>query len=296
MTTLVANLPPVKVWVRREYLRDLRDGHGEYTLGYWVTCKSISGRALYFETYLTEYGALYDKLPISAFLSWCPDSPHKPEPPTPDLPLTDLQFWNGFDTGLTVVEKNLIFNMEFEVMTRTQGIMKGTYLFTIDNYHAHRNEPDFYFAESPDEHKSHNIIELDNGQICAYPNNRCRMTDPSLTNHDLKTPDFKVSTRYFNVEHVPKWGRLGEVDDYFWKTPNEVETGNVTINAEDMGGMTPDVYNAVVEQAELEDEAQLDECFSMGTSTATVDLSLPTGTDDIDPEDYKDFKDIGLTT
>ena len=34
MTTLVANLPATKVWVRREYLRDLRDGHGEYTLGY----------------------------------------------------------------------------------------------------------------------------------------------------------------------------------------------------------------------------------------------------------------------
>jgi hypothetical protein len=34
--------------------------------------------------------------------------------------------------------------------------------------------------------------------------------------------------------------------------------------------MTPEVYNAVVEQAELEDEASMD--------------------------DYKDFKDIGLTT
>ena len=145
--------------------------------------------------------------------------------------------------------------------------MIGTYLFTIDNYHAHRNEPDFYFAESPDEHKSHNIIELENGQICAYPNNRCRMTDPSLSNHDLKTPDFKVSTRYFNVEHVPKWGRLGEVDDYFWKTPNEVEPKEIEL---DMKGIDPEVYNAVVEQAELEDEASMD--------------------------DYKDFKDIGLTT
>ena len=52
------------------------------------------------------------------------------------------------------------------------------------------------------------------------------MCDPSLTNHDLKTPDFKVSTRYFDVEHAPKWGRLGEQDDYFWKTPNET-----TVNA-----------------------------------------------------------------
>jgi hypothetical protein len=23
------------------------------------------------------------------------------------------------------------------------------------------------------------------------------------------------------VEHAPKWGRLGENDEYFWKTPNE---------------------------------------------------------------------------
>ena len=151
--------------------------------------------------------------------------------------------------------------MDFEVMTRTNGIMKGTYLFTIDNYHAHRNEPDFYFAESPDEHKSHNIIELENGQIGAYPNNRCRMTDPSLSNHGLKTPDFKVSTRYFNVEHVPKWGRLGEVDDYFWKTPNEVETKEIELN---MGGITPEVYNAIVEQAELEDEADMEDYKNIG--------------------------------
>ena len=111
--------------------------------------------------------------------------------------------------------------MEFQVMTRSAGVMKGTYLFTIDNYHPHRNEPDFYFAEFPDEHKSHNIVALDNGQIGAYPNNRCRMVDPSLSYHNLKTPDFKVSTRYFDVEHAPKWGRLGEQDDYFWQTPNE---------------------------------------------------------------------------
>jgi hypothetical protein len=221
MTTLVANIPPVKVWVRKEYLYDLQWGHGEYTPGYWVTCKSLTGRALQFETYLTEYGALFDKLPISAFLSWDPDYPDKPKEPTPDLALTDLQFWNGFDHGLTVVEKNLVFNMRFEILTRSAGVVGGTYLFTIDNYHAHRNEPDFYFAEVPDEHKSHNIVALDNGQIGAYPNNRCRMVDPSLTNHNLKTPDFKVSTRYFECEGSLKWGRLGECDDYFWKTPTE---------------------------------------------------------------------------
>ena len=125
--------------------------------------------------------------------------------------------------------------MRFEVLTRSQGVMQGTYLFTVDNYHPHRNEPDFYFSEFPDEHKSHNIVALDNGQIGAYPNNRCRMVDPSLTNHDLKTPDFKVSTRYFDVESSPKWGRLGECDDYFWKTPNEKEIGTEKITCRSQG-------------------------------------------------------------
>ena len=37
----VVNLPPKKVWIRKEYLRDLRDGHGEYVKGWWVSLKSI---------------------------------------------------------------------------------------------------------------------------------------------------------------------------------------------------------------------------------------------------------------
>jgi hypothetical protein len=221
MSTLLVNIPPIKVWVRKEYLYDLRRGHGEYTPGYWVAAKSIPGRALYFETYLTQYGALYDKLPISAFLAWDSDSPDGPMPPAPDLPLEDLQFWNSFDTGVTAIHKSLIANMAFEVRTRSNGVMHGSYLFTLDNYHPHINEIDVEFAEVPDEHKSHNVVVLANGQIGAYPNNRCRMVDGSLTPEELLTPDFKVSTRYFNVEHAPKWGRLGGEDEYFWTTPTE---------------------------------------------------------------------------
>ena len=76
MATLICNLPSVDVWVRKEYLRDHEDGHGEFVKGVWVTAKSIPGRAFYFETYLPSYGALYDKLPISAFVS----KPHTLKP------------------------------------------------------------------------------------------------------------------------------------------------------------------------------------------------------------------------
>jgi len=65
---LVHNLPPVHVYIKKEYLYDLQKGHGELTPGVWISVKSIQGRALYFETLLTDYGALYDKLPISAFV------------------------------------------------------------------------------------------------------------------------------------------------------------------------------------------------------------------------------------
>ena len=52
MSELICNLPSLSVYVRREYLRDLEDGHGEFVKGVWVTAKSIPGRAFYFETFL----------------------------------------------------------------------------------------------------------------------------------------------------------------------------------------------------------------------------------------------------
>ena len=101
MSCLLTNLPTMKVWVRKEYLRDLKDGHGEFVEGIWVAAKSIPGRAYYFETYLPEYGAIFDKLPISAFVS-------SPNTPTPDLDLPNLQFWNCMDYNVTTIVKSIV--------------------------------------------------------------------------------------------------------------------------------------------------------------------------------------------
>ena len=85
MAFLVHNLPLQSVYVRKEFLYDHESGHGEFTPGIWISVKSTEAKALYFETLLTVYGALYDKLPISAFLS-------KPDTPTTDMDLYNLQF------------------------------------------------------------------------------------------------------------------------------------------------------------------------------------------------------------
>ena len=213
MAYLCVNTPHIDVYVKKEYLYDGQKGHGEFVEGIWVTAKSIQGRALYFETYIPEYGALYDKLPISAFVS-------RPDTPTPDMDLYNLQFWNCMDYGVVAISKQFIGSMDFEVFTRDHGTLTGQYIATLDNYNVDPDHIDYSTSEKPAEHKSHNIIELSNGQFCLYPNNRMRVYDNSLTPDKPLQPDFKVSTIEYQVENGQKF-RLGDTDEYFWKTKDE---------------------------------------------------------------------------
>ena len=97
MPHLVENIPPVECYVRKEYLTNHESGHGSYEHCYWVSAKSIPSRALYIESYLTQYGALYDKLPLHAFC-W---KPIEGEP----YPLDYLQLWDCLSYDITVLKK-----------------------------------------------------------------------------------------------------------------------------------------------------------------------------------------------
>ena len=219
MSQLVINLPAQKVWVRKEYLRDLQDGYGEYVEGVWVSAKSIPG-ALFILRHIYQN---MDQCSINchcAFLS-------RPEKPDPDLDLPNLQFWNCMDYGVRCIEKQFIGSMDFEVRTRHFGNIKGEYLFTLDNFHPDVDTTNTNVSEVPDEHKSHNCIELENGQFALYPNNRTRIYDLSITPENPKIPDFKVSTQYFQVENGVRWGRLGNTDEYFWETESESKENGI---------------------------------------------------------------------
>ena len=135
-----------------------------------------------------------------------------------DLP--NLQFWNCMDYGVAVT-KQFIGSMDYELYTRDFGIQKGTYICTIDNYHQDPEVVDYATSENPAEHKSHNLIELENGQYALYPNNRMRIYDNSLTPVEPKMPDFKVSTQYYQVENGFERLGMGREDEYFWKTSKE---------------------------------------------------------------------------
>ena len=209
MSFLVHPLPPIDVMVRKEYLYDLEKGHGEYTPGVWISVKSVQYKALYFETLLTEYGALYDKLPLSAFV-W--KTPHG------NLPLDTIQLWDCFDYHLTVIEKPILARCEF--FGKDKKMHGGEYMFTIDNAHPDASVLDINYSEHDPEHKSFNIIKLDNGQFAAQPNNRVIFRDSSLTPSKLLQPDFKVCTQNYAVEVEPKWS-VGHTDEWQYKTEEE---------------------------------------------------------------------------
>ena len=207
MSFLVANLPPVKVYVKKEDLYDHEKGHGEFVEGVWITVKSIQGRALYFETYLPQYGALYDKLPISAFVN-SPDIKDS-------LGLEELELWDAFSYHITLIEKKNL-GERCKYLAPSKKWYYGKYLFTIDSCHADTNILNVSYSEVPEEHKSFNILELDNGHYAAQPNNRCLFYEKSMTPSKMLQPDFKVSTKYYSVEGESKW-TAGDDTNYFYE-------------------------------------------------------------------------------
>jgi len=205
----VCPLPPLKVLVRAEYLYDHQSHRHQFVEGIWCSVKAIRGQAFRFETYLPEYGALYDKLPISAFVTrdydHCGDL----------LDLDVLEIWDALAYYVTVVDKPLLKGLRAEFYGKDGKLHAGQYLFTLDTCNPDPRIPDFTFSETAEDHKSYNLLQLDNGQFALQPNNRCRFYDPAFNPKDMKFPDFKVATRNYTVEQTAKW-RLGDTDDVMY--------------------------------------------------------------------------------
>ena len=159
----VANVPYIKCYVKKEYLYDLEKGHGEFEECVLIAVKSMQGRALMFEAYIPAYGACFDKFPLSAFV-WRNDITDEDQ-----LPLGQLCLWDAFSYDIQVWSKRLLKDCDVDIYVPGRGKLPGQYMFTIDNAHSDRSILDINFSEDDPEHKSFNIIKLDNGQFAAQP-------------------------------------------------------------------------------------------------------------------------------
>ena len=208
MSYLVSNLPPIECFVKKEYLFDFQSGFGEFEPCYWVSVKSIKGRALYFESLLTNYGALYDKLPISAFV-WKTDITEETQ-----HSLDFLQIWDCLSYNISVIQKRVLEGCKTIVGLKDGTQIEGEYLFTIDTCHSESNEVDSWWSNNPAEHKSYNICKLENGQFCAQPNNRVRWVQSSRKPNLEERPYFRYSTRIWRAEPKQSWEPDSDNWDY----------------------------------------------------------------------------------
>jgi len=209
MSFYIANLPRIRCFIRKEFLYDFEKGFGEYEPCIWVSIKSMSRRAFFIESYLPYYGALYDKLPISAYVSRTEDLNSKKF-----LPLDHLQIWDCLSYDIAVLKKSFLSNLSGKFYGKDKQWYHGNYMFTVDNS-ASDEYLDVGDSQNPEDHKSYNFLELENGQYAAQPNNRCVFFDAASNPKELLFPDFKVCSKKYIVEQNPKWA-LGDSNNFMY--------------------------------------------------------------------------------
>jgi hypothetical protein len=200
----IVNLPPLPVLIRSEYLEN---GDSKRLIkARLATVKSVPGEAFRFEVYIPEYGALYDKLPIECIL-------HKEG--NNYLQTNELQLWDCFDNYINVIKKSVINNIDCIAYIRSKK-MRGYYVLTIDSY-TPSDRLSLSYTEDPEEHKSFNMIALNNGQFALLPNNRVQFVDASLSGSDNPPlPKFKVASKRYYCE-----GGSIATDDWSYRLTSE---------------------------------------------------------------------------
>ena len=193
MAYLNANLPPIYCKVRKEYLYDLKEHHGESEDCVIFGLTSISGRALLFNIMLPN-GACFWRLPISAFFQKSYDRAN-----VPNMQTHELELWNCFSYWPSVHQFAWLAGLSGKFLGLDKKFYHGKYLFTIDWGHPDTNILDTEHSEIPQEHKCAHILELTNGNFAAQPNNRILWHVNSFTT-DTSWPDYKVQTTYWSAE------------------------------------------------------------------------------------------------
>lgn len=205
MPYLYHDIPPIEGYVREEYLRNMRDGHGNFHEAIIFGFDSIPGNVPLFHCLLPD-GGIFSRLPISAFC-WKECNP---------VSLHNLVLWDSFSYYPNVSIYDLFKAKRIKYVDREKTERWGKYLFTIDWAHENTQMIDTSFSEAAGQHKTGHVIQLDDGNYAIQPNNRVLIKEPSF----CTSKNFKVKrllhTHKWTVEDAEKW-RLSDNDDYHYQ-------------------------------------------------------------------------------
>ena len=194
MAYLNANIPVQYAQVRKEYLYDLKSHHGEVEDCVIFGLASLAGKAVLFHCLLPN-GAIYYRLPISAFIQRAYDISQVPR-----MRLDELELWNSFSYYPSVTTFDFLAGQECKYLGKDKKFYTGEYLFTIDWAHPEPNILDVDHSEIPQEHKCGHFIALNNGNYAIQPNNRVLWHVGNFTTKK-EWPDYKTQTSEWSVEN-----------------------------------------------------------------------------------------------
>ena len=214
MAYLNVNIPATYAQIRREFLYDLKDHHGEVEDCIIFGLASITGRALLFHT-IMENGAVFYRLPIHAFIQ----RGFKVED-VPRRRLDELELWNCFSYYPAITTYDILLGQSGKYYGKDKEWHSGQYLFTVDFAHPESNIVDTDHSEIPHEHKCAHVLALEDGNYAAQPNNRLIWSLPSFTVKDEVPFDWKVQTSDWSVENTTTW-RTEDSDRFFYGIENE---------------------------------------------------------------------------
>lgn len=198
---MIQDIPYLKCFVRKQYLRNLEDGFGEFVEAYAFAVTAILNRPLLFTIHTVD-GAVVSRLPISALCH---------ELDSPEQTLSHLELWSCIGKEISVIEHSYLKRYRTQVKLPDGKLYDGTYLFTIDPCSGG-------FSETPEQHKTWNVIALDNGNFAAQPNNRCFFLDSHFVKFQGR-PDYKTNTHEWYCEDH-EWS-VGHSDEQFYQSKCE---------------------------------------------------------------------------
>lgn len=176
---MIIDIPYIHLYIRKEFL----DGEsvGQYVEAYVFSATAIINRPLLFTVH-TEDGAVFSRLPIHALTT---------KPCSTEYTLEDLMPWGCVGNKVQAIQHAYLKDYKVKVIIQDKFV-NGTYKFTIDQF-------DGGFSEDPEQHKTMNIIELDSGELCAMPNNKCLFKDTFFAEGQDTVPRYKRQTKYWSV-------------------------------------------------------------------------------------------------
>lgn len=185
MAYILASIPYFRCLVRKEYVRDLQDGHGDFLEATAIGVMCVRGDSLQFQVVLHEplAGCAF-LLPIEALCT----------KPCDQAPTKVIEPWDCFGSDFGVCELTTVRRGAVKLI---KDNCLASYRFTL----AFTGTD---LADDPAQRKFLHVVLREDGLVGAVPNNRMVFLDRALFGDLTEKPEFLTLTKEFRAEGLPE--------------------------------------------------------------------------------------------